>query len=138
MIDSSFISWVVINPLTALAWLALVPVAAYLHLLTLWLFYLAGMNLEKVKKTEGLTKEVTFLSAPLQLLAPLINLSFTVVWGTLLFLDLPQEGAFSLRLQRYCLDDAYAGTWRRKVALYLSQRLLNPHDFWGGAHVKGS
>lgn len=114
------------------------PIFAYLHMSVLWLFYLAAMNLENVHKRAGLTKQSRFLSMPLYMIGVAVNFFFTVIWGTIIFFDLPRENAFSNRLGRYCSNPEYEGTKRRKMAMWFAHKLINPHDFYGGNHIKGS
>lgn len=69
------------------------------------------------------------LLAPPALLAVLMDVVFNLIPATVIFLDLPREWLFTLRLDRY---EAEGAGWRYRLALWICRNLLNP--FQQGGH----
>lgn len=103
-----------------------------LSLYALWVFYLAVMNLKRARDTGRLTKTAERLGFPVLLLGYLLDFIGNMIPATLVFMELPREGLVTSRVQRH-----YDGppTWRRSVAVWFAENLLDPFDP-KGYHIK--
>jgi len=105
----------------AVLWLFLPPIG--------WIMYLAVMNLRRYK--DDLRPIEKVFGYPSLFLGYLLDLILTVTWGTLLFLDLPQEKTLTKRLKRY---DALGSGWRYRLTRYIADNLLDRYDP-SGRHI---
>lgn len=105
---------------------------------SLWGF-LAVMNGKRIFKEHP---DNVFWSAhtfPLALIEVVLDVLFNIIFGTVMFLELPQyqkkEWLFSWRVQRH-VDDATLGaphSWRHPLALWWGSQL----NIVDGEHIKG-
>ena len=95
----------------------------------LWVFYLAVMNLKRVKDAGLLSKTAMALGYPVLIVGYLLDCFVNVVVMTLLLLELPRETTVTSRLKRH-----NKGTgWRKAIAAW-AEPLLDPYDP-SGDHV---
>ena len=66
------------------------------------------------------------------LLFIIMDFLFNMIFGTLFFLDIPQELLFTERLDRYL--NSPCSKWRYNLAYYICSRFLDP--FEEGGHCK--
>jgi hypothetical protein len=105
----------------------------FLLVYTLWIFYLAVMNLKRVKESKGLTKEAKFLGVPTLIVGLIIdNIANNTVFA-LLFLDATNDvkELVTGRLKRYVAGQE---GWRKKQAQWWARALLDDFDP-SGRHV---
>lgn len=105
-------------------WLLTTVFGAFLALYALWVFYLAVMNLKRVRDAGQLHKTAAVLGYPVLFvgLALDIVLNWTVM--TVLLLELPKESTISSRLKRH--NEVGTG-WRMHVVRFF-EPLLDPFD----------
>lgn len=113
----------------AWAWLVL---AELLAIPVLWLFYLAVMNLSGVKKSGGLNSPAKAIGYLIFVIGYLLDVIINVATVSFIFLDPPRQWTVSQRLQQYV--DGRPG-WRRNLALWFANNLMNPFSP-GGPHIK--
>lgn len=92
----------------------------------LWIVYAAVMNLKRVRDTVGLTPAHKLFGYPALALGLVLDAYVNLVWGTLVFVEVPREWTLSSRLWRLSNDPA-AG-WRQRWALALRVALLDSVD----------
>lgn len=98
-------------------------VAAYLSVATFLLFVLI-MHFDRAR--QELTPDLLFLGERVLLpIGAVHNALFTVLVGTVLFLDIPRELTTTARLNRYWRDGPNG--WRKNLALFIRHR-LDPFD----------
>ena len=90
----------------------------------LWSLYLAVMYLDTVKRQGRLTPAAKVIAMPLLWVGLGVDVSFNLVWGTMIFLDIPREWLFTSRISR--LNDL--STWRGELARWVCRELLDPFD----------
>jgi len=89
----------------------------------LWVFYLAVMNLKRVKDAGLLSKTAMALGYPVLIVGYLLDCFVNVFVMTLLLLELPRETTVTSRLKRH-----NKGTgWRKAIAAW-AEPLLDPYD----------
>lgn len=91
---------------------------------SLWIFYLAVMNLSRAKKANQLTKTALVLGYPVLIVGYLLDCFVNVFVMTPLLLELPRETTVTARLSRH--NETSTG-WRKAVALW-AEPLLDPYD----------
>ena len=97
--------------------------AALASFYALWLFYLAVMNLKRVRDMGKLTSLALAFGTPIILLGLAIDFIVNAVLMTIIMLELPQESTVTSRLKRH-----NGGTgWRKSVAAWF-EPLLDPFD----------
>ncbi|GAC1457713.1 MAG: hypothetical protein NVSMB70_01710 [Chamaesiphon sp.] len=102
---------------------ALIPVAFVAHVFLTFLFYSAIMAMMLARDMGRLTKAVELLAYPVVYAGMFLDLTLSIFWGTLVFLDLPREGLLTIRLIRYKRQ----GTgWRFKFASWICSQMLDP------------
>lgn len=97
-----------------------------------WIFYLAIMNLKRVKELHGLTGAAYVFGIPTLAIGLVMDWTLNV-FLTLFFLDIPRTPGELVtgRLKRY----AYGSNgWRKNVAIWLTNGLLDDYDP-SGKHV---
>lgn len=102
----------------------ILALAAYLPVAT-FLLFLAGMVVERGENDHHVPELAAYLVKLLWPIAGLHNLANNVLTMTLVCLDLPREGATTKRMNRYA--DGPDG-WRRRLALFVREQLLNWAD----------
>jgi len=126
LVCAAIFGWIAYTVYNALpAWALALGIIAYLPMAT-WVFYLAGMCLERVERDGTMTEMAAFISR--RLLWPVAaahNFLLNAIVMTVLFLDLPREPATTKRMNRYV--DGPPG-WRRDMALAIRAELLNAAD----------
>lgn len=105
---------------------------AFASIYTLWVFYLAVMNLKRAKDAGTIPRTALWFGYPVLLAGLLIDLFVNVFVATVIFLDLPRELTMTARLKRYVREQP--GTWRASVAVWFAANLLDAFDP-SGKHV---
>ncbi len=99
-----------------------------IHTLGLWFIYRAVMWLKRgetaLRRKGGIVLIVAWFFVAI---AYVLDMAYTLIWGTLMFLDLPRELTFTARLKRYQRDISYA-LFQRRLADFFCEELLNPYD----------
>jgi hypothetical protein len=96
----------------------------------MWVFYLAVMNLKRVRDEKKLTPLVTAVASPLIASAIALDVLLNVIVLTVVFMEIPKEYTISQRLRRY--NNTEKG-YRLKVAKFMEQ-FLDPFDP-SGEHI---
>ena len=113
-----------INILIILGWAVLV----------LWLlavFYIAVMNIKRVRDRGELTKLMYVFGMPMLWIGLVLDLIANVLIFTVLFLEFPREPLVTGRLKRH----KYHGTgWRHRLALFF-ERHIDPFEDKTGGHI---
>lgn len=103
---------------------------SFLLTYALWVFYIAVMNLKRVRDAGQLSRFAAVLGYPILFVGLLLDLIVNVVVMTPLLLELPQEMTVTARLKRH---HAESDGWRLAVVLFL-EPILDPFDP-SGDHV---
>lgn len=90
----------------------------------LWLFYLAVMNLKRVRDLGLLSPLALAFGTPILIVGLVLDLIVNVAVMTVILLELPQETTVTSRLKRH--NRASSG-WRKAVAVWF-EPLLDPFD----------
>lgn len=90
----------------------------------LWVFYLAVMNLKRVRDKHGLSVAAKIMGYPVLYIGILLDFIVNVTLFTCIFLELPSETLVTTRLQRH----ANSKGWRKTLAIWLGEALLNDFD----------
>lgn len=106
-----------VTALMALAW-------AFFGSYALWLFFLAAMNLKRVRDAGLLHPSALALGTPVLIVGLALDFVVNVTVFTLLLCEWPRETTVTARLKRH--NRAGAG-WRKKVSA-LFEPLLDPFD----------
>ena len=99
-------------------------------LYTLWVVFLAVMNLKRAKEAGKLSKTALVLGTPLLWLGYALDTFVNVTLMTVVMLELPREFLVTDRLARHHRESQ---GWRLKVVLWF-EPLLDPYDP-SGDHV---
>lgn len=91
----------------------------------LWVFYLAIMNLKRVKEAGKLGRVALVLGTPALIVGLLLDFAVNLTVFTLLLLELPQELTVTSRLKRHKRDSQ---GWRLKVTNWFASELLDNFD----------
>lgn len=97
---------------------------AFAAVYTLWLFFLAVMNLKRVSDAGNLSGKAKVLGMPIILFGFCLDVFLNLTVFTVLLLELPQEKTISSRLQRHNHEST---GWRKAVAAWF-EPLLDPFD----------
>lgn len=111
-----------------LLWAALSASGTYL----LFIFYLAVMNLKRVRDMGQLTVFTKILGYPILVIGLLLDFISNVVLFSVLFLEPPREITVTSRLSRHY--DPLDNRWRSRLAAWF-KHLLDPFDP-AGWHIK--
>lgn len=103
------------------AFIAVVLVGA---LYLLWLFFLACMNLKRVKDAGQLSRTALILGTPILWIGYLLDAFVNITLMTIVLVEFPREWLVTDRLKRHHMS---SGGWRLKVALWF-EPLLDPYD----------
>lgn len=101
------------------------PLYLFVALYTLWVLYLAVMNLVRARRAGTLTRTAFALGSPLLVIAVLLDVTLNIFLFTLLLFELPHEWTVSQRLSRHLHDSE---GWRLKVAVWFGINMLNTFD----------
>lgn len=93
----------------------------------LWLYFVAGMRLKMVRDAGQLTHGQTVLGYWALAEGLLIDLVFHLTFGTLIFLELPARGEWTLSARLWRLSNGAPG-WRQRLALKVRKGLLDSMD----------
>lgn len=99
-------------------------------LYTLWVVFLAVMNLKRAKEAGKLSKTALVLGTPLLWLGYALDTFVNATLMTIIMLELPREFLVTDRLARHHRESQ---GWRLKVVLWF-EPLLDPYDP-SGDHV---
>lgn len=91
---------------------------------TLWLFYLAVMNLARAKRAGQLSNTAAVLGTPILIIGYLLDFMLNVTVMTLVLFEFPQETTVTARLKRH---HAESTGWRLAVVLWF-EPILGPYD----------
>ena len=97
----------------------------------LWVFYLAVMNLKRVKDAGKLGKAALALGTPVLLVGLVLDLLVNVLVFTVILFEIPQETTVTARLKRHKLEST---GWRLKVTNWFASELLDHFDP-SGTHI---
>lgn len=104
---------------------------AALFLFILWIFFLAVMNLMRVRDNNQLTPIALNLGNVVKYLGLLLDVLANLFIMPFIFLEVPKEWVVSMRVQRHYHGEG----WRQKLAIWFADNLLNPFDP-SGRHIK--
>lgn len=90
-----------------------------------WAIYIMVMGIYRAHLSRRLAGINLVLGMPIVVLGYVMDAISNIAIATLLFADLPREWLVTTRLQRYIVDD---DGWRRHIALYICDNLLDPFD----------
>jgi hypothetical protein len=105
-------------------------IGSVLALWLLWVFYLAVMNLKRVKDAGKLNKTCLYLGLPVLFVGLALDFLCNVFIMTLVLLELPEETTVTARLQRHKI---HSTGWRLKVVNWF-ETVLDEFDP-SGNHV---
>lgn len=115
-----------LTPEVAALWVAYFLAFTAIGFYTLWILYLAVMNLSRVKKLGLLTRTHIILGTPILIVGYLIDFLLNVIVLTPLLFELPRETTVTARLKR--LNRAPdTGPWRMKVVKFF-EPIVDPFD----------
>ena len=103
--------------------------ASFVILYALWIFYIAVMNLKRVKDAGKLNTFAKILGYPVLFVGIVLDIIANVFVMTVILLELPKEPLVTSRLKRH----NRTGGWRKKVVQFL-EPILDPFDP-SGDHV---
>lgn len=92
----------------------------------LWIFYTAVMRLAMVRDAGQLTQAMKVFGYPALFIGLVLDFFVNGLFGSVLFLELPNELTLSSRLTR--LSNDASETWRRRWAIALRTALLDNID----------
>lgn len=99
----------------------LIPVV-YLFIASMWSQYLAVMNMKRNHKKLTLTAKLW--AYPIAAAALISDVLFNFIFGTVAFIELPQEWLFTYRCSRHLNDSG----WRGKIARWFCRNFMDPFD----------
>lgn len=111
-------------------WLALPAALLFFAAYTLWVFYLAVMNLRRARQAGLLNRTALVMGTPVLLVGYALDLIVNAALMTVLFWERPQELTVTRRLKRHIKTGA---GWRLKLALWFVP-VLDPFDP-SGKHI---
>ena len=94
----------------------------------LWVHYVAVMHLKHLRGEHKLTGAVTVMGYLALGVGLLIDLVVHLVVGSVLFLELPAWGEWTLSGRLWRLSNGLHDTWRRRLALAIRRGLLDQID----------
>jgi len=110
---------------------ALYALGGFLLTYALWVFYLAVMNLKRVKDAGKLGKVALTLGMPVLFVGLLLDLLANVLVFSILLLEIPQETTVTARLKRHKREST---GWRLRVTEWFASELLDHFDP-SGVHI---
>ena len=109
----------------------MIALAGFALAYTLWIFYLAVMNLQRARDAGALTGWAYRLGLPVLYVGLVIDFLTNILVLTVIMLEFPREYLVTARLTRL----ARAGGYRQVVAQWLAVNLLDAFDP-SGKHIK--
>lgn len=106
-------------------------IASFVSIYVLWIFYLAVMNLKRVRDMGLLHKHALVLGYPVLIIGYLLDGFVNVFVMTVLLLELPREFTVTSRLKRH---NRGPDGWRKRLVVWFFEPLLDPFDP-SGDHV---
>lgn len=103
----------------------LAPVGAYLLAFATWMLYLAAMAI--IPKKSRLSPVAKAHAYVLVSVAIVMDAVLNIIVASVLFLDPPRDLLLTGRLKRY-IRDPQEFPWRRALALWVCEHLLDPFD----------
>lgn len=97
----------------------------YMIMFITWLFYLAIMNISRIRKTAGWEHKI--FAYPMLFIGLPLDFLFDKIVGSLIFLEMPKELLFTGRCQRHKANTNLTD-WRRLRAIWWCDTYLNPFD----------
>ena len=91
---------------------------------SLWVFYLAVMNLARAKRNGLLNKTALVLGTPLLMVGYLVDFLMNVTVMTVVLLEWPQETTVTARLKRHNKEST---GWRLAIVKWF-EPILDPYD----------
>lgn len=104
---------------------------ALLTCYALWVFYLAVMNLKRVKDMGKLGKVALALGTPVLLIGWVLDFIVNVAVMSFILLELPREATVTARLKRHKREST---GWRLTVTNWFASELLDHFDP-SGVHI---
>lgn len=104
----------------------------FLLVYSLLILYLAVMNLRRAKNAGTLTTTAYVICFPILIVGYVVDFLANMIPFSLLFAEPPMEWLVTDRLSRHIHDE---GGWRRTLALWFGDNLLDPFDPTG-KHLK--
>jgi hypothetical protein len=92
----------------------------------LWIFYLAVMNIKRVRDAGKLHGTAFALGMPILIIGLILDTFVNWVFMTLVFLEIPKETLVTSRLQRWWRTAPTS--WRGKLARKFSNIMLDEFD----------
>ena len=105
-------------------WLLLVVAWSLGGMYSLWVFYLAVMNLARAKRNGMLNKTALVLGTPLLVVGYLVDFLMNVTVMTVVLLEWPQETTVTARLKRHNKEST---GWRLAIVKWF-EPILDPYD----------
>lgn len=105
-------------------WLALVGIVAARQL---WLYFTAVMRLQQVRDAGALTRAQTVVAYTVLIEGLVIDVLFHLIFGTLIFLELPARNEWTLSARLWRLSNG-PPSWRQRLALKIRKGLLDSID----------
>lgn len=90
----------------------------------LWIFYLAVMNLKRVRDMGKLGTVAKVFGYPVLLVGYALDVLVNVTLMTVLFLEIPRETTVTARLKRH---NRTGSGWRQRLAAWF-EPLIDPYD----------
>lgn len=106
--------------------IAAVMCVLVVHLL--WVYFVAVMHLKHLKDDGKLTGGVKVMGYPALIVGLVLDLIVHIIIGSVLFLELPARSEWTLSARLWRLSNQDSNTWRKRLALFLRQSLLDPVD----------
>lgn len=97
----------------------------------LWVFYLAVMNIKRVRDAGKLGKVALTLGMPVLFVGLFLDLLVNVLVMSIILLEIPQETTVTARLKRHKVEST---GWRLRVTNWFASELLDHFDP-SGVHV---
>lgn len=99
--------------------------ASFAAIYALWVFYLAVMNLKRVRDMGLLHKHAFALGYPVLIVGYLLDGLVNIFVMTALLLELPREFTVTSRLKRH---NRGPDSWRKRLVVSFFEPLLDPFD----------
>lgn len=93
----------------------------------LWLYFVAAMRLKMVRDAGKLSHGQRIFGYSVLFEGLLIDLVFHLTFGTLVFLEIPPWGEWTLSARLWRLSNSLP-SWRQRLALYFRVKLLDSMD----------
>lgn len=137
MIALAFLGLTCFGLVSSVTLLLLLPAIFITDAAFAWLQYLAIMNLQRARDSATLPTMAFRIATPILYFGLLCDVLLNVIWGTVMFLDLPREWLLTSRLERYKYGKGGTAQkgWRLVLTEWLAAVLLDPFDP-KGQHVR--